>query len=494
MLVLLGIHAVLLPAGFFGVLMTMKTEQQEAFIDHARIYARIVADIFESQQSPETEQEIIRFLDSVVLGGRSIYAAVHFDDGLLIKSSLMELQETELFAEDFEFGDHGDNVYYLSVPLTINNSEAVLQLGVDETTTLQQISDIRRTLFNIILIYFFTTMLLAALFSAALARPLKRLRRDSRAVADGDYFRNLTVISKISEIHDLGSDLETMRSSIVGVNAQLKQEIADREAAEEEQRQLQAKLRHAQRIESIGTLAGGVAHEFNNVLLPLLLYTELALEDLPADSPAREHLERVVRLANRGKGLSQKILTFGHALGETHRLPVAIAPVVEEALSMTRALIPATVEMRVHIDPLAGDVLCDPAEIQQLLVNLCSNAFLALQPGGGHIAITVERRIVTSSFAAKHARLEPGPYACLTVTDTGIGMDERTVERIFEPFFTTREVGMGTGLGLSVIHGIVTKLNGEIVVSSAPERGTTITVYFPLAEFQASSVEEGRKQ
>jgi len=493
MLVLLSIHAVLLPAGFFGVLLTVRTGQQEAFIDHARIYARIFADIFEDQQSPQTETEIVRYLDSAVLGGRAVFAVIRLDDAVL-SSSLMSPEEAELFHEDFEFGEHGDDVYYLSVPLEINGRDAVLQLGLDETPTLQQIDSVRGTLINLMLLYFFGTLLLATLFSEVLARPLKRLQRDSREIADGDYSRQLTVATRIQEIQDLGRDLETMRSNIVGVNAKLKQEIAEREAAEAEQRQLEARLRHAQRLESIGTLAGGVAHEFNNVLLPLLLYTDLALEDLPPDSPARPYLNRVVSLANRAKGLSEKILTFGRDRGESHRLAIDIGPVVEEAMSMVRALIPATIDIRTDIDGDAGAVLCDAAEIQQLIVNLCSNAFLALQSGGGHITVALDQCDVSEEFARNYARLQAGPHVRLKVTDTGEGMDAATVERIFEPFFTTREVGKGTGLGMSVVHGIVTKHGGEIIVSSVPKLGTTIAVYFPIVATDVPHAEEGRQQ
>lgn len=484
-LALLAIHAVLLPALFFGVLAIVTTSQEEAFVDYARNSASIIGDIFRTNISEESEQDLVRQLDGAILGGRSIYAVLQTDDRTYV-SSLMDQQETELFSEDFGVGEHGDNVYYLSVPLELEDSVATLQLGFDEGPTLAQIAGVKKTLGNIVILYFFVSLFLVALLSMLIAKPIRRLRQESRAIASGGYSRKLLVHSKIQEIVELTHDLETMRSNLVGVNLQLQEEIAEREAAEAKQQSLEARLRHAQRLESIGTLAGGIAHEFNNVLLPLLLYTELAMEDLPADGRTRENLEKVIKLGHRAKGLSQQILTFGRRSGDTDKVAIDIAPVVEEALSLVRALIPATVEIRTDIKHNLGTLLCDAQEIQQLVVNLCSNAFRSLSVGGGDVSVTVDAQTVTEEFAAKYPRLRAGKYVCLAVTDTGVGMDSATLERIFDPFFTTRTVGEGTGLGLSVVHGIVLKHDGEIVVWSKPGQGSAFRVYLPLAGQQIS--------
>jgi signal transduction histidine kinase len=156
-----------------------------------------------------------------------------------------------------------------------------------------------------------------------------------------------------------------------------------------------------------------------------------------------------------------------------------IAPIIDEATSMVRALIPSSIDIQLDVQRPAGPMLCDPNEIQQVVVNLCSNAFQSLHSGGGRIKVSLRNCGVSSELAAKYPKLGEGNYVQLTVCDNGEGMDSATIERIFDPFFTTREVGKGTGLGLSVVHGIVVKHEGEIVVSSEPGAGTTIDVYFP---------------
>jgi len=473
------IHAVLLPLLSYGLFTIIRDSQQEAFVDHARIYTRVFADIFETSVATDSDEELILHLDSAILGSKSIFAMLEIGDKVL-SSTMMQPEDANRFVEDFAFGEHDDDIYYLSVPLQMKDQVAVLKRGFDEGPTVALIENAWQTLVDFVLIYLLVSLVLAVLFSALLAKPLQRLRRDSRKIASGDYELHLSVASRIYEIQELTRDLEEMRSNLVGFNARLQQEIRERQAAEAENRRIESQLNHEQRLQSIGTLAGGIAHEFNNVLLPMILYLELALEDLPDANTARDNLERVLKLANRARGLSQKILTFGRQSGDAAKIAVDIGPVVEEAMSMVRALIPASVEIRLSIAENTGTLFCDATEIQQLVVNLCSNAFHALTTAGGRIAVDVSKVTVTKDFAERHSRLRPGKYVRLQVADTGKGMEQAIMDRIFEPFFTTREVGSGTGLGLSVVHGIVVKHEGEIVVSSAPNRGTTIDVYFPL--------------
>jgi two-component system cell cycle sensor histidine kinase/response regulator CckA len=199
----------------------------------------------------------------------------------------------------------------------------------------------------------------------------------------------------------------------------------------------------------------------------------------------RAKLVRVMELALRAKGLSQQILAFGSRSGEADEADGAaidIAPVIEESLSLVRVLIPATVDIQADIKHGLGLVLCDAVQIQQLVLNLCNNAFRSLSRGGGRIQVSVVSDVVDAEFVAQHPRLSEGRHVILTVSDTGVGMDASTVERIFEPFFTTQEVGQGTGLGLSIVHGIVVRHDGEITVSSTPGQGTVIRIYFPLAD------------
>lgn len=480
-LAVLLIHALVLPLLSYAMIVVVRNAQEEVFIDHVRIYSRVFADWLQAESDTLSDADIVAGLDSSILGGRCVYAALSKGDRRLF-SSLTEQSNGDAFKEDFEFGDHDDSIYFISTPLRLGDEAAVLQLGFDENPTLQEIANAEDAILLIIVIYLLVTIVLVYLLSLLMSRPLNRLRHDSHKIASGDYSRKMTADSSIFEISELSHDLDNMRSTLVGINARLEGEIVSREAAEAERRKAEIHLRHMHRLQSIGTLAGGVAHEFNNVLLPLLLYTDLALEDLPADSPVRPNLERVTRLANRAKGLSEQILTFGRPSGETMSVLSDLAPIIDEATSMVSALIPKSVAIETEIEHPLGPVSCNPNEIQQLLVNLCSNAFQAMLDDGGEIRVSAKHCEVSPEFAELHPRLEPGDYVCLTVTDTGEGMDAETLERVFDPFFTTREVGKGTGLGLSVVHGIVVKHNGGIVFSSEVNVGTTVAVYLPLSD------------
>jgi signal transduction histidine kinase len=480
-LAVLVIHAVLLPLLSYGMITIVRNVQEEVFIDHVRIYSRVFADMLQSDGHLANEKRIVEALDSSILGGRSVHAAFQVGDQRLV-SSIMGEEEAEKFVEDFHFGEHGDDVYYLAAPVVIGNTMAVLELGFDEEPTLLEIQGARDTILTIVLVYLVITVFLAVVLSALVSSPLQRLGHDSHKIASGDYTRKMSVDSDILEIRELTSDLENMRSTLVGINARLEGEIASREVAEAERRKAETHLRHMHRLQSIGTLAGGVAHEFNNVLLPILLYTDLALEDLPDDSPVRPNLERVLKLANRAKGLSEQILTFGRPSGEAMKVYADIAPVLDEAMSMVRALIPASIDILIDIRRPLGPVDCDPNELQQLVVNLCSNAYKAIAKGDGRIMVGGEEVEVTPEFVEEQPRLKAGRYVLLTVTDNGEGMESATIERMFDPFFSTRDVGKGTGLGLSVVHGIVAKHGGEILVSSEVGVGTKIGVYLPQAE------------
>lgn len=489
-LAVLLMHAVLLPVLFYGMIRVVRTAQEEVFIDHVRIYSRVFADLLQTSEAPRTDEEIIAHLDSTILGGRCVHAAIKMDDRRLY-STVMDSDDGGNFVEDFQFNDHDDNVYYLSTPVQLGASLAVLELGFDEEPTVLEIEGARITIRNIVLAYLLVSVIFAILLSNVLSKPLRRLRRDSRLIASGDYARHISTRSTIFEIAELSRDIEHMRSTLVGVNARLEAEIASREQAESERRRAERHLRHAHRLQSIGTLAGGIAHEINNVLLPILLYTDLALEDLPQDSPVRPNLERVVKLAKRAKGLSEQILTFGRQSGDAMVVVPDLAPLVDEAMSMVRALIPASIEIVLNIERPVGPVLCNPNEVQQLLVNLCSNAYKSLLKGVGRVWIGLENCSVSAKAAENFSRLQAGNCVRLSVSDDGEGMDSATIERMFDPFFTTRAVGQGTGLGLSVVHGIVVSHGGEVVVSSEVGAGTSIDIYLPRVDDQGLG-SEGR--
>ena len=484
-LVALLVHAVLLPVLFFAMIVIVEESHNETFVNQVRIYSRFLADMLETTEVIDSDEEVTAWLDSAILGGDGVYAELIDGDRRLL-SSFMESESPAKFNEDFRFGTHGDDVYFLSIPLNLPNHDAILKLGFDELPTLEQIIHARTRALVVLAAYLIVSIVLLLVLSILLMRPLKVLRLESKAIASGEYRTHLKVDSSVSEFHDLATDLDLMRHKLVSVNEQLSREIGDRKAAEKEQAALETQLRHAQRLETIGTLAGGIAHEFNNILLPILLYVELTLDDLPSDSPVRNNLVRVMDSANRAKSLVQQILTFSRQAGTEKLTPTRIVSVVNETLSMLRALLPATVELERDVRDDASYVSIEVTQVQQLVMNLCNNAYQAMQTTGGRLTVQVANAEVDESFAKDHPRLKPGPYVKLTVSDTGEGIDSKTMQRIFEPFFSTRGVGEGTGLGLSVVHGITVGHGGDIIVESQPGLGSTFTVLLPAISEEAS--------
>jgi signal transduction histidine kinase len=247
-----------------------------------------------------------------------------------------------------------------------------------------------------------------------------------------------------------------------------------------ERKRLEAQLRQAQKMEAIGTLAGGIAHDFNNILTAILGYTELALDDIGKDSHAWSYLREVRKAGLRAKTLVQQILTFSRRT-EQPRMLVHLPVLIEEALVLLRASLPSTIEIHQAITQDVGPVLADPTQLHQVLLNLCANAAHAMRETGGRLEVRLEAAEVDEQVTAQQPELQPGPYVCITVTDTGHGMTPDVMERIFEPFFTTKAPGEGTGMGLALVHGIITNHGGTVLVASAVGQGTTFTVYLPCS-------------
>ncbi len=253
-----------------------------------------------------------------------------------------------------------------------------------------------------------------------------------------------------------------------------------------ERRQAEEQLRHVQKMESLGNLAGGIAHDFNNMLLPIIALTEMTVKRLPEGGSDRERLTMVLQAARRAKDLVAGILAFGRRDSPV-RVALDIRAVVAESLELLRSTLPATMTKDVALDDAVGTVFADKAQIQTVLMNLATNAADALMGMAGTLTVRLTRMDVDDARAASVVGLQPGAYAVLTMADTGIGMDEKTLERMFDPFFTTKDVGRGTGLGLAMAHGIVTKHGGAIAATSSPGEGTTFQVYLPLQDSEGDS-------
>ncbi len=255
--------------------------------------------------------------------------------------------------------------------------------------------------------------------------------------------------------------------------------ITDKKKKEKQTLQLEDQLRQAQKMEAIGTLAGGIAHDFNNILVPILGFTELLLRKEEPDSPRRQDLQEILYAAQRAKELVKQILTFSRQTSQG-RAPLMATPVVKECIKLLRASIPTSIAIKSTMPTEELMILADPTHLHQIVMNLGTNAYQAMQ-GQGVLTITLgETTISRKDLLQKTLHLTPGEYICLEVSDTGSGIDPAILSNIFHPYFTTKEQGQGTGLGLSVVHGIIKSYGGEITVTSTLGTGSQFTVYLPL--------------
>jgi signal transduction histidine kinase len=260
----------------------------------------------------------------------------------------------------------------------------------------------------------------------------------------------------------------------------LLQEYADQKRASQAERErLEQRLRQAEKMEAVGRRVGGIAHDFNNVLAGVLAYGEMLFEETPADSKLKRYAQNVLTAATRGRELVQQILIYSRTQRGA-RVPVDFANVVAETLELIRGLLPAGIRLESSAPEAPLVLIGDATQLHQVAMNLCTNAIQAMSTGGT-LRVTLEAAEL-SAQPLSHGTLEPGRYVRLTVADSGSGMDENVLAHIFEPFFTTKEVGKGTGLGLSLVYAIIADSGGAIDVRSAPQQGSTFTIYLPQSQ------------
>jgi PAS domain S-box-containing protein len=266
-------------------------------------------------------------------------------------------------------------------------------------------------------------------------------------------------------------------------------DITKLKKSENEKMELELQLSQKQKMEAVGTLAGGIAHDFNNILGAMQGYLELSLDDLPENNPVSEHLEQIMSCVGRAAKLVKQILTFSRKdQEEQEKEPVLISSIVKEVLGMLRSSLPATIKISRKIQADTCLVMADSTQIHQVLVNLCTNASHAMKENGGQLEVILENVTLKSETRVGDEHLRPGKYVKLCVSDTGYGIDKEVMDRIFEPFFTTKKANEGTGLGLSVVHGIIKSHDGAITVNSKRGEGTTFEIYLP--EIESGDVQE----
>ena len=295
---------------------------------------------------------------------------------------------------------------------------------------------------------------------------------------NGIYDKSLTLLSII--LLNTANAMESLEfyRLLRNQNSILEKKIVERTTAlAQSERQMQQVMK----LQAIGTLAGGIAHDFNNILFPIVGYTELTMDDIPADSQARQNLEEILKATNRAKELVQQILTFSRQSCR-ERKPLKVQFLIKEALKLLRATIPSTIDIEYNVSEDCGSILGDPTQIHQVIMNLCTNAYHALQETGGKLEVSLKEVDISYEKSVERVGMKVGRHLELIVADSGHGMEPEVLERIFEPYYTTKEQGKGTGLGLSVIHGIIKNHGGDISVASQPGKGTMFTIYLPTID------------
>ena len=259
-------------------------------------------------------------------------------------------------------------------------------------------------------------------------------------------------------------------------------DITEAKLAEEEKANLEEELRQAHKMEAVGTLAGGIAHDFNNILSAIIGYAELAKDDIPPTNPAYGEIEEVISAGKRARDLVKHILAFSRKSNED-RIPLKPQLLVEEALNLIRASLPSTIEIKHSINPDCGNIMADPTQMHQVIMNICTNAAQSMDEKGGTLEVILNEEYISGDYGQ-----ETQPFVKLTIKDTGTGIPEEILNRIFDPYFTTKDTGKGSGMGLAIVHGIVESHNGKISVESTLGKGTTFHLFFP--KIATASIDE----
>ena len=330
-------------------------------------------------------------------------------------------------------------------------------------------------------------------FGATYEAFLERVHPDDRKTVDRTYWdavqnkrpyecvhRIVRPDGSVRIVHEKSEDIVDASGETIH-SFGMTHDITEQRQAEEEKAELEKQLRQVHKMEAIGTMAGGIAHDFNNMLAIIIGNAEMALADIPKESFPRHSIDQILNASHRAKDLVKQILAFTRQTEKTAR-PINIIQAIEDSLKLLRSTIPTSVVIRKKIEIIDGFIEIDPTQFHQLMINLCTNATQAMHDKGV-LEIGLSEVKLTENSVHQLGK-EPGSYIRLSVSDTGEGMSPAIIDRIFDPFFTTREVGQGTGMGLSVVHGIVEGLGGFVTVESEPGRGSTFHLFFHKSEYR----------
>ncbi len=457
----------------------------------------------------ETDYEVVNRLFSLAKNDSSIIYIVILDEAgnqqiaFNPQKIVIPVISSQIAHKTFE--DKGMLHTYTSIDFE-DADYITLIMGFSLEDRDKQIADIRWTVFAVSIAIFFVCFVLSIYLSKLITNPIQRVIKTINQIGrKGDYQqiigeRSNDEVALIEAFTGMVANLEDAKKDLILTNQalekrakDLEEEVQERHRAENENEKLEAQLRQSQKMQAIGTLAGGVAHDFNNILWVIMGNTEISLRKTPKDSLVHSKLQEILTASNRAKNLVDQILAFSRQ-DEQERSAVQIHIIAKEAIKMLESTLPAIIEIRKNIDSTCGSVFADPTQIHQMILNLGTNAYHAMEDKSGILEISLNVFDVNSKARESYPELHQGKYVELTVSDTGCGMDKETVERIFEPFFTTREVGRGTGLGLSTVHGIVTSMGGAIKVSSEIGKGTTFRIFLPQHREESSGKIEKQQE
>ncbi len=300
-----------------------------------------------------------------------------------------------------------------------------------------------------------------------------------------DSFKNLEnwVINKQGDmvcVLTSGIPVFDTNNNLIGYRG-VNKDVTSQKKLEQEKEKAESELRQALKMEAVGTISGGIAHDFNNILGIIIGNTELAIDDIPEWNRARNNLEEIKTASLRARDVVSQLLTFSRKT-EKEKKVIEIRPIIEESIKLLRSSIPTSIDIQVELLVNAKKIKADPTQIHQVLINLCTNAAHAMDKEGGILSIKISHIEIDEISVDQYNDLRPGPYVQLAISDTGHGINEAIKTKIFDPYFTTKEVGKGTGMGLSVVHGIIKSHNGSISVYSEPNKGSTFKVLFPLVD------------